>query len=35
VAEYIVGREFGIAQGWFEFDRSGRRIILLAAGAAL
>ena len=31
VAEYLAGEEFGIAQGWFEFDRSGTRIILLAA----
>lgn len=33
VAEYIAGREFAIAQGWFEIDRSGTRIILLQGGA--
>ncbi|MEA2772035.1 MAG: hypothetical protein QOD93_4997 [Acetobacteraceae bacterium] len=33
VAEYLGGREFAIAQGWFEIDRSGTRIILLQPGA--
>jgi hypothetical protein len=35
VAEYIAGREFAIAQGWFEIDRSGSRVVLLQAGADL
>jgi hypothetical protein len=35
VAEYAAGRDYAIAQGWFEIDRSGSRIILLQAGADL
>lgn len=35
VAEYAAGRDYGVAQGWFEIDRSGTRIILLQAGADL
>jgi hypothetical protein len=35
VAEYIAGRDCGVAQGWFEVDRSGARVILLQAGADL
>jgi hypothetical protein len=35
VAEYIAGRNFAIAQGWFKVDRSGTRIVLLQAGADL
>jgi hypothetical protein len=33
VAEYTAGRDYAIAQGWFEIDRSGTRIVLLRAGA--
>jgi hypothetical protein len=32
---YTAGRDFAIAQGWFEVDRSGTRIILLQSGADL
>lgn len=35
VAEYVAGRDFAIAQRWFEIDPSGSRIILLQAGADL
>jgi hypothetical protein len=35
VTEYIAGRDFAVAQGWFEIDRSGTRVILLRAGADL
>jgi hypothetical protein len=35
VAEYAAGRDYAIAHGWFEVDRSGTRIILLQAGADL
>jgi hypothetical protein len=35
VTEYIAGRDFAVAQGWFEVDQSGTRIILLEAGADL
>jgi hypothetical protein len=35
VAEYIAGRDYAAAQGWFEIDRSGTRIVLLQAGADL
>jgi hypothetical protein len=35
VAEYIAGRDYATAQGWFDVDRSGTRIILLQAGADL
>jgi hypothetical protein len=35
VAEYIAGRDFAVAQGWFHVDRSGTRIMLLQAGADL
>jgi len=35
VAEYAAGRDYAVAQGWFEIDRSGTRIILLQAGADL
>lgn len=35
VAEYAAGRDYGVAQGWFEIDRSGSRIILKQAGADL
>lgn len=35
VTEYAAGRDFAIAQGWFEIDRSGTRVILLQAGADL
>ena len=35
VAEYIAGREFAIAQGWFEIDSSGSRMILREGGADL
>jgi hypothetical protein len=34
-AEYIAGRDFAIAQGWLEIDRSGTRIVLLRAGAEI
>jgi hypothetical protein len=33
VAEYLAGRDYGIAQGWFKIDTSGTRIVLLQAGA--
>jgi hypothetical protein len=33
VAEYAVGRDYGIAQRWFAIDRSGTKIILKQAGA--
>lgn len=35
VAEYVAGRTYAVAQGWFRIDRSGTRIILLQAGADL
>jgi hypothetical protein len=35
VDEYAAGRDYAVAQGWFEIDRSGTRIILLQAGADL
>jgi len=35
VAEYTAGRDYAIAKGWFEIDRSGSRIILKQAGADL
>ena len=35
VAEYAAGRDYAIAQGWLEIDRSGTRIILLQAGVDL
>jgi hypothetical protein len=35
IAEYIAGRDYAVAQGWLEVDRSGARIILLRAGADL
>jgi hypothetical protein len=35
VAEYLAGRDYAIAQGWFEIDTSGTRIILLQPGADL
>ena len=35
VAEYIAGRDYAVAQGWLEIDRSGTRVILLRAGADL
>jgi hypothetical protein len=33
--KYIAGRDYAVAQGWLEGDRSGTRIILLQAGADL
>jgi hypothetical protein len=35
VAEYVAGRDYAIAQRWFEFDRSKTRIVLLQAGSDL
>jgi hypothetical protein len=35
VAEYVAGRDYAVAQGWFEVDQSGTRVILLQAGADL
>jgi hypothetical protein len=35
VAEYLAGRDYAIAQGWFKIDTSGTRIILLRAGGEL
>jgi hypothetical protein len=35
VAEYLAGRDYAVAQGWFEIDRSGTRVVLLQAGADL
>jgi hypothetical protein len=35
VAEYLAGRDYAIAQGWFKIDTSGTRIVLLQAGADL
>jgi hypothetical protein len=29
VAEYTAGRDYAIANRWFEIDRSGTRIVLL------
>jgi hypothetical protein len=33
VAEYTAGRDYGVAQGWFESSDQAPRIILLQAGA--
>ena len=33
VAEYLTGMKHGRTQKWFEVDRSGTRIVLLADGA--
>jgi len=33
IAEYAAGRDYAVAQSWFEIDRSDTRIILLQAGA--
>jgi hypothetical protein len=35
VGEYIAGRDFAVALGWLEVDRSDTRIILLQPGADL
>jgi hypothetical protein len=35
IDEYDAGRDFGIAQQWFELDRSGSRIVQIRAGADL
>lgn len=32
VAEYALGRDFGIAQKWFRIDESGTRVFLLPDG---
>ena len=33
VPEYLAGRDYAIAQGWFKIDTSGTRIVLFQAGA--
>jgi hypothetical protein len=35
IAEYSAGRKYAVAQGWFEIDSSGTRIVLLQAGAGV
>jgi hypothetical protein len=35
IAEYSAGIAYGTAQGWFEVDRSGTRIVLLQDGREL